>query len=156
MYQKAKATSFVQKSKNKINEIANYPALNNTDDVFFVFSEDNIENLKKDPSFGLIGGARRKSSIYNHDGGINPITGQGWKVSDGYSVTITKTDKIDKNGNPVYHYEPKNEVPWTHPVLKAFAAANFNLKTYDSYEDWEESSEAGWLEKNQFKEATGR
>jgi len=120
--------------KEKIGEVADYPMINNTDDPFYSFSE-NDENSN------------------DSDGAINLETGQGYKISDGWSVTITKTSEIDKNGNPKYNYEPKNEVPWYRPVLRAIAEKKFNLKTYDSYEDWENSAESGWLEKPSFKDA---
>ena len=70
--------------------------INNTDDIFFAFPETDSDITGKNTN-GLIAG--KSESPYNHDGGINPDTGQGYKISDGWSVTITKTGEIDKNGN---------------------------------------------------------
>ena len=131
--------------KSGINKVTKTRLINNTDDVFFAFPENDFEEIVTNPKIGYVSGSN--VSEYNIDGGIEPESGAGFKISDGYSVTVTK----DENGN--YHYEPQNVVPKNHPILRAVAAASYNLKIYNSYEDWKGSSEAGWLDKEYVQKA---
>ena len=121
--------------KEKISKVATYQMINETGDPFFPFPESDTKNMK------------------NSDGGINLITKQGYKISDGWSVTITTTGEIDENGNTVYHYEPKNEVPKNHPILRWIVDKTFELKEFNGIEDWNNSQEGYWLDLPSYKEA---
>ena len=154
-------SKIIRNIKEQIDSCSNYQAINNTDDVFFAFPE-NYDNLIKakldeDPSYGLIGGSRKKSSDYNSDGAINPSTYQGYKTINGYSVIITKI--VDENGEAKYVYTPKNVVPKSHPFLRLFATISFqielhgNVKEYNNKEAWENSEERNWLETKYYIEA---
>ena len=121
--------------KEKISKVATYQMINETGDPFFPFPESDTKNMK------------------NSDGGINLITKQGYKISDGWSVTITSTGEIDENGSTVYNYEPKNEVPKNHPILRWIVDKTFEQKEFNGIEDWNNSQEGYWLDLPSYKEA---
>ena len=109
--------------KGQIAACSNYQAINNTDDVFFVFPE-SFDLIKEDPLSALI--KANEFFKYNHDGAINPLTWQGYKIPNGFSVTITKTG-VDKDGHPKYKYYHKNEVPYSHPFSNRKSWGNTNI-----------------------------